>query len=1683
MKQKITLLFVIVSIRLLSQIPGNERAFIANELFKPSTSYTNVIQRADAYFESLNEDSVSEEVEELEEYYHRWRAYWDSRVWVNEGPTGGSVMHASNIIAAVQPPNCAVQSNSLNPWQPIGPLTSPAGLSGIGKISAVCINTASPNKYYACSTSGGIFMSNNSAASWTNVLSGFYGRDIAVAPNNANEIYCATGLSEFGEGYGYGVIESFDGGLTWNADTNTSSNYFNEFRSATASGISFRQNGGVTEIFVGAGKNIWRKICNGQAGNTWTKSNLDTSIKFNQPLSYLDAQNSTQTYTTNRTFDQVIVDPNNPSRVYATLINAPGFGASRIVYSQDGGVNFTSLPLPTNYPDLYDAVAIDMTPAAPGYLYAFYRNRKTDHVFAKDSFVLARTSNLGSSWFTNVISFGNLLCCDWNYGGYGFYSSSSFKVSRINAGVFYVGGTTNITFTISGNNGLQFGNGTAYFPNTGNNVHADIRDIFVTSAANTETLLIATDGGINQSTNHGLSYSDKNGTGLNCTQFYGFTHINKNDLFFGGSLDNGIIKKSAQGFSPYISGDCGWIENLFNTDSIISINDAGAQFLNYTNSTSYPTVDPNTRTESRFFVDPTKESLIFKGGNDTTINQSRFIHPSTVIDSTIYVPGKNWINSIAVAPSNSNIVMFAHAGPTWGQSSNRLYLTKNRFQSYKNITDNAIFGNYDVRHILFDPINPRYVYMAVSGWSGTGSSGSMRVVKSSDTGSTWVDISTGLPPHPVNYLVYHNGSKGIIYAATDAGVYKYDGSQSNPTWQCYNAGLPYVPVTKLEIDYCNSKLYASTFGRGMYASSLPTLPADTINLAKVQAINGNSSNTLTLGSGFYQHLNNRIIVESGVVLKVNGHLDFGPTGDMVIKNGARMVVTGTLNSGCPTQWPGLQVEGNANAYQTMTPLTNTTHAILELSGATIANANIAINSATSSVCNNCNGYSRHDSTSGAMVLCANSKFVNNKTDLAFFSYKFKNQSRLANCTLVTNQNYIGNASMVRHVDMEKNDGIVIDQCKFKYTGSSTNYSDHGTGIYANNTLFKVISSCPISPCTNHSQFENLKFGIVVTNSNSILTFSVSNTLFINNYMATRFEGVDLVKFNFNTINTGTTVGGKNGVYAYNSQLFAIENNTLTGNAANSFVVGITAVGCFGGQHNVYLNTFEKLSTGVQSLNQNAGLTNGLYTGLYMKCNAFGQTTSNIQDIYIHGSNAMVEEFHGANANSPIGVNLSKLIGNRYSLKTCGNSNRIFANTLLNNVKHFNNNSSSTIIVPQPNCSSNIIFPVTSQYSYTPSQCLTKLISASDNISLKNITMSSNSAYKARKRSIDSIIDMGRTNYFINLVNSNLPLSSKKMAVDSIGPFVSDTVLLGFITPTACSFGDLFEIYKRNSPVSLKVYTVIQSKGFSSTEQDSIFKYYSAEKYSKRDSIFSLYAEAHSELLDAGTELIRRYLLDSVEVHKDTIIKAINLLPSYISRCLKVQYLIAKHKELVTTTMIDTLHWGSENVDHQCKLFKAALPAIQGDSLQAFYRHNTDFYNLVHTIANDTLHDGHGNAQAMIQVFDTLDYYRTFVHGNYDSGARKAYNSAFSDEQKNLQEAQGITLVPNPTQGQLTILGLRTGGFCKVFNTLQQKIYSTPIGFEQSTLLDISHLPNGIYLVYIESLDKSKQVTFKIILQK
>ena len=70
-----------------------------------------------------------------------------------------------------------------------------------------------------------------------------------------------------------------------------------------------------------------------------------------------------------------------------------------------------------------------------------------------------------------------------------------------------------------------------------------------------------------------------------------------------------------------------------------------------------------------------------------------------------------------------------------------------------------------------------------------------------------------------------NTVENELYVGTDVGVYQKIG---NNNWSPYCTGLPNVVVTELEIYYDqnnsdDSKLWAGTFGRGLWSSSLPSL--------------------------------------------------------------------------------------------------------------------------------------------------------------------------------------------------------------------------------------------------------------------------------------------------------------------------------------------------------------------------------------------------------------------------------------------------------------------------------------------------------------------------------------------------------------------------------------------------------------------------------------------------------------------------------------------------------------------------------------------------------------------------------------------------------------------------------------------------------------------------------------------
>ncbi len=90
------------------------------------------------------------------------------------------------------------------------------------------------------------------------------------------------------------------------------------------------------------------------------------------------------------------------------------------------------------------------------------------------------------------------------------------------------------------------------------------------------------------------------------------------------------------------------------------------------------------------------------------------------------------------------------------------------------------------------------------------------VVKSTDGGTTWTAAGAGLPSVPIAKLQVNPRDKtgNTVYAATWIGVYRTtDGGAS---WHQFGAGLPSVQVSDLYMPADGSFLRASTYGRGVW---------------------------------------------------------------------------------------------------------------------------------------------------------------------------------------------------------------------------------------------------------------------------------------------------------------------------------------------------------------------------------------------------------------------------------------------------------------------------------------------------------------------------------------------------------------------------------------------------------------------------------------------------------------------------------------------------------------------------------------------------------------------------------------------------------------------------------------------------------------------------------------------------
>jgi photosystem II stability/assembly factor-like uncharacterized protein len=109
-----------------------------------------------------------------------------------------------------------------------------------------------------------------------------------------------------------------------------------------------------------------------------------------------------------------------------------------------------------------------------------------------------------------------------------------------------------------------------------------------------------------------------------------------------------------------------------------------------------------------------------------------------------------------------------------------------------------------------NPVNPRQL------WLG-GSEG--MIYASNDGGNSWKSIKGSLPDGMVLELIFHEGTKGDLYALVD-GYGVFHKSAEDDDWQLWLDGYNLAGFRDIKIDYQTQKLLGASYGRGLWEADL-----------------------------------------------------------------------------------------------------------------------------------------------------------------------------------------------------------------------------------------------------------------------------------------------------------------------------------------------------------------------------------------------------------------------------------------------------------------------------------------------------------------------------------------------------------------------------------------------------------------------------------------------------------------------------------------------------------------------------------------------------------------------------------------------------------------------------------------------------------------------------------------------
>ncbi|MCB0807360.1 MAG: hypothetical protein KDC05_16325, partial [Bacteroidales bacterium] len=721
------------------------------------------------------------------------------------------------------------------------------GISGIGQMGCIAFHPTNTNYFWVGAGDGGLWKTTNGGANWQR-LNGNFGvlgvADIAIPHDFAtsNTLYVATGSrDEFVHG-SMGVMKSTNGGITW-----------------TQTGLAFTP---------GNGGYIFRLLV-----DPTNSSKLIAATSFG----VLVSTDGGETFSGNNLPGTTIVDlefhPANPDYVYAG-----SFNNGKIYRSTDGGWTWderystggerVELAVTASSPNTIFAIAAD----GDGGMKGIYKSTSSGgNFFQKIDGTVPGNNFLGYTCDATDILHGQ----SW--------FDMCIAVSPLDYNEIVIGGILTWKSSDGGNSWYIINDGysTADQCLSGyNKVHVDQHWLAYQPVSN--TLFEVNDGGVYKSTDNTYNWINiSDGLEVAQVEQIGVSQTNP-DMVIAGIYHNGVRRLESNFWEVVKGGD--------GMNCLIDYSNENIQYASSQNghivrtddnwNSSFTTIDGIGEGGwlTPFVIDPVNPQNFIVGTDALYTSTDRGNNCTAVYNP----PGDSKIYQIDIAPSNTNIVYFSTNDAIY-----RLYKsTGTVFDKSGNLPLTSCY----ISSITVNDNDANTVYVTLTGYNEHG------VYKTTNGGTSWTNISYGLPEVPVFTVVQNTvaASDEELYAGTSAGPFVKVNSET--AWVPFNNQLPWGVVRELEIYYdgTNSKIIAATWGSGVWESDLYSYESDADEIwTGIKSTDWNDGDNWQYGVVPPMDVDITIpagTIHSPVITGINNGC-----GNITIENGATLTLSGDLH--------------------------------------------------------------------------------------------------------------------------------------------------------------------------------------------------------------------------------------------------------------------------------------------------------------------------------------------------------------------------------------------------------------------------------------------------------------------------------------------------------------------------------------------------------------------------------------------------------------------------------------------------------------------------------------------------------------------------------------------------------------------------------------------------------------------